>query len=245
MGDSADKERPRRFATEEEAAAYEAEKESREDDSIGFRKAKLQDIYHSYQPGTEDGTDDQAKRATATQEFAYSDDQKLGILRELNLEWGDPRGTKGLSEIATVVQLTREALAYRDQHEVPDWLHEKFRRLGPAIDQVTEVLGHETSEPIRDFLPKLLTDLRVLGRMVKNDQRKRGRPPEPATELYEWMVRKLAHIWTVHHGSWPKRHHQEDKGRDWGPFYRFLGACLKPAHIEISDHVIRKAIETP
>ena len=50
----------------------------------------------------------------------------------------------------------------------------------------------------------------------------------PRDEARRRFVYRLAEIWEEVHGEWPRRRHDDQKGRDVGPFYDFVEACDAP-----------------
>ncbi len=178
-------------------------------------------------------------------DFSYTAEQRRAIGDELTVESGYLRTPldESLDEIEILVRLTIQAGAYRQDHLIEENSQQRFRSLDKPIDQIISVLDASEFQHLHDSVPNLRQELSILLRMVEADHRKGpGRPPDPAIELDRWLITKLAEVWARHHEGWPKRWYRDDKGRDWGPFYRFLETCLKPADIQVSDYIIRKAL---
>ena len=174
--------------------------------------------------------------------FLYTDDQRATIANELG---GETAATiESIDAVEVLVRQAAHQLEYFAKHPVPDWLADKFRGLEKHIQPIVSVLNNPDSEPLRKVLPHLTRELMLLRQMVRADQRKGpGKPPTPQNVTLGWLVERLAIIWNDHNGAWPKRHYQQEHSRDWGPFYRYLKACLGPAGLSVSDFVIRKVIE--
>ena len=178
-------------------------------------------------------------------EFSYTAQERRAIADELVVKPDAAAASldESLDEIETLVRLTLQAHMYRQQYPIADDLQERFRALDEPIKQVLAVLDDPELEHLKEFAPNLRADLNFLLSIVRTDQRTgRGRPPDPANDLNRSLITRLAEVWACHREGWPKRWYRDDKGRDWGPFYRFLKTCLKPAEIQVSDYVIRKAL---
>ncbi len=182
--------------------------------------------------------------------FRFTDEQRREIISALQPKGAGVSSGLGkanaetlVDEIEQIVSIARRAIIFREDHPIPDWLHDKFRGLYKPIGEILSVLENPASKHLHEFFPNLCRDLGVLNEMVQTDQRiGRGRPPTPGKDLKIWLIVSLAEVWGASRG-WPTRWYRDDKGRDWGPFYRFFYACVDPPEIEVSDYFIREVIE--
>lgn len=170
----------------------------------------------------------------------YTDGQKRAIAAELSLS--DQEANAAIDRIELIVSLARDALNYRKEHPIPDWLHAKFRSLDKPIKEILAVIERPESEYLGDHIPNLRGDLKFLLGRVEEDARPAKRPFKPGKSDRIWVVSALAGIWAESHG-WPKRWGAGAQGRDQGKFYPFLDACLNPAAIDVTDRIIREVIE--
>jgi hypothetical protein len=202
-------------------------------------------VHHSENLKKEGSSVDRKSVTSRRRKFSYNAQERGAIADELVVKPDAAPASldESLDEIETLVRQTFQADAYRQDHPVEENLQQRFRALDKPIDKILSVLDASEFQHLTDTVPNLRTELDMLRRMVEADHRKgRGRPPDPANVLHHSLIAKLAEVWARHHEEWPKRWHRDDKGRDWGPFYRFLDTCLKPADIRVSDYVIRNAL---
>ena len=177
--------------------------------------------------------------------FRYTTEERYAIANELagNSQSTATSLSESLDEIEILVRLTLQAEAYREQHPIADDLQAQFRALEKPTEQILAALDDPELDHLKEFVPNLRAELTFLFSMVRADQRKgRGKPRDPAVALRRSLTAMLANVWVRHQEKWPTRYFSDEKGRDWGPFYRFLDTCLKPANIQVSDYVIRKGL---
>lgn len=178
-------------------------------------------------------------------EFCYTAEERSAVASELtgNSEATATSLSESLDAIEVLVRLTLQADAYREQHPIADNLQAQFRALDKPIEQVLFVLDSPELHYLTELVPNLRAELTSLLSISRADQRKgRGKPRDPAVELHRSLITMLAEVWARHREKWPTRYYSDEKGRDWGPFYRFLDTCLKPANIQMSDYAIRKGL---
>ena len=176
---------------------------------------------------TPSGSEDKKQRGELPSKFTYTDEQRDAIASALGSDVD--LAAEALDTIELIVNLTAQVIQYRAMNPVSREQEKKFRDLQEPITQILESLDHAEFAHLEDYVPHLRTELRVLLHMVESVQRKRpGRPRDPRNTLLAGMVARLVDIWAQHHG-WPKRWFRDEVGRDWGPFYRFLDACLEPS----------------
>jgi len=195
--------------------------------------------------GKETGPVDRKSATNRQAKFHFSEQERRAIGAELVVdpETAPSSLDESVDEIEVLVQLTLEAKAYQQDHPVSENLQQEFRALGKPIGKILAVLNASEFQHLTETVPNLRTELEMLRLLVEADQRKgRGRPRDPAIVLHQSLIAKLAEVWSRHHETWPKRRYRDDIGRDWGPFYRFLGTCLEPANIRVSDYAIREAL---
>ncbi len=189
---------------------------------------------------------DRGDAPTKRVEFSYSAEERAAITKELSSGSANSAAflDESLDEIELTVRLTLHARAHQRERPISDDLMRRYRALDGPIAEILSVVDAPEFRHLEDTLPNLRMELNMLSRMVSADQRKgAGRPPDPINKLHIDLIERLADVWARHHEAWPAWHYQDGKGRDWGPVYRFLGSCLTPARIKISDYIIRKAIK--
>ena len=185
-------------------------------------------------------------------EFVYTTPQLDKIREALENGEGAELIPDALDRVQFTVQQALEAINEFRETSVDSDVYRKYLKLGPSIDKILTVLEHEDSQAtLLETLPGLVQQLKTLKQMVEEDQRRPGGQTSTEHQHERWLITELAKVFIEVTGVKPTAKAKEgfdpsdEEGDPPAPtaFEQFLHACLEPADLEFSDHLIRQGIK--